>query len=264
MQKYKMSFILYSSAIGVFYGVTTASAVPFRNWVQDFMVESTAVVTQFVSSRDFEFKSGARIATGPIAFDSGELDPIAAFISGIQQDFQTSYDSIDATSDRSERGLGAFTSDSGSQSVALPLNEARQLDARSDHPIRFEIDRRHFPNAKYPKIKKSKHDPDKIADKDPDTLSTPDFPVLYVSAPVVEELIANIPKDIEGFSPPGITLPGDDTPFSTTKPPIPIVSPSFGAVQTIPEAATLTLLGLGVAGLSFIRRRPARGEFSRS
>ena len=253
MQKYKIALILYSSAIGVFYGVTTASAAPFRDWVQDFMAESTAVVKQFVTSRDFEFKSGAPVATGPTVFDSGTLDPIAAFISGIQQDFQTSYDSIDATSDRSERGLGAFTSDSGSQSVALPLNEARQLDARNDHPIRFEIDRRHFPNAKYPKIKKSKHDPDKIADKDPDTLSTPDFPVLYVSAPVVEE-----------FSPPGITLPGDDTPFSTAKPPIPIVSSSFGAVQTIPEAATLALLGLGVAGLSFIRRRPAKGELSRS
>lgn len=63
MQKYKIALILYSSAIGVFYGVTTASAAPFRDWVQDFMAESTAVVKQFVTSRDFEFKSGAPVAT---------------------------------------------------------------------------------------------------------------------------------------------------------------------------------------------------------
>ena len=146
----------------------------------------------------------------------------------------------------------------------MPLNEARQLDARNDHPIRFEIDGRHFPNAKYPKIKKSKHDPDKIADKDPDTLSTPDFPVLYVSAPDVDELIEDIPKELDRISSPGATLPVGDTPLSTPNVPNPIVSSSFGAVQTIPEAATLALLGLGVAGLSFIRRRPAKGELSRS
>ena len=258
MQKYKIALILYSSAIGVFYGVTTASAAPFRDWVQDFMAESTAVVKQFVTSRDFEFKSGAPVATGPTVFDSGTLDPIAAFISGIQQDFQTSNDSFDATGDRSVQGLGAFNS--GSKGFAVPLNEAKQLDARNDAPTRFGIDGKGFPDVNYPRRASPKYDPDKAA-KDPTTLSDP---VLYVSAPVVDELIEDIPKELDRISSPGTTLPVGNTPLSTSNAPNPIVGSSFGAVQTIPEAATLALLGLGVAGLSFIRRRPAKGELSRS
>ena len=253
MQKYKLALVLYSSAIGVFYGATAASAAPFRTWAHNFVAQKASAVTQLVSSsRDFELKSGASISAAPIIFDSGKLDPIIVQAQGNQRDNPTDNDFLDAASDLPEPSLGSFIFNSSDRNFASssPSNDGSASDARDGSPIRFVIPNGNvFPNND-PRHKKPKSDPDIIADNDPDTLSPPSPPVLHISDPFIEPIIGEIPKDL--LSPPG-ALPVGGAPFSP-----PNAGPSFGSVQTIPEAATLALLGLGVAGLGFIRHRPAK------
>ena len=255
MQKYKMALILYSSAIGVFYGVTTASAAPFRSWAHDFMVQSASAVTQFVSSsRDFDSKSGASIAAGPIVFNSGKLDPIAAFVNEIRRDYPTVAE-LDEASDGPEPGFGATTFNDDSPRSASPSNRTTSLDARNDPPVRFVVQDVNAPTAgrkpgnrdNLPRI-----DNDKDKDK------------VDAIGPVLDELIIASKEPKKDPTEPLKHGESDELPLIAANVPSSLTNPSFPTVQTIPEAATLALLGLGVAGLSFIRRRPENGELKLS
>lgn len=248
MQKYKLALILYSSAAGVFYGVTTASAAPFRDWVHDFVVEGATVVEQFVASnRDLDFKSGVSFPSESVIFTSGVVDPMEAFVQENQLDYQTDSTLLAAeisTRDGFGQSLGVIASNADNQSSASSLNQSVSPNEHNDNPGRFVYQGGGaFPGSGSPSTQQpidvaphifgDKDDSD--SQKYPDPFTWPVPPVLRI---------------------------GSDTPIDdVSDPSSPVtaspVTASFVAAQTIPEAATLALLGLGVAGLSFIRRRPS-------
>ena len=255
MQKYKLALILYSSAIGVFYGVTTASAAPLRNWAHDFVVKSATVVTQFVaSSRDFDFKSGVATPTEPVIFTRDVADPIAVFVREIQLSYQTGSALLaaqTATRDVLEQRLGEIGLNAGHPAFASSLPQPLALNVGNDNPGRFVYQEgRVFPGAGAP----SRPQPNRVEDRIAD---------LGVPPPSVEDNGIN-PPDISKYpdestwpASPILRLSSNTPTITDDSDPSKFVVSRLSAIQTIPEAATLALLGLGVAGLSFIRRRPA-------
>lgn len=249
MQKYKLALILYSGAVGVFYGATTASAAPFRSWVHDLVAQSTSAVTQFVASnRDFDFKSDVEILNTAPVIDSGMPDPIAVFVSGIQRDYPTAY-ALEPTDKEPGSDFSASTFNAYPQRFAssVPVHGETPLEARNDAPVRFVFQDVNAPTGVT-----------KPANRDNPPHNTDQAEGESVGN-AIDDLIADA-KEPNREDPQAISNPGIESPFDTAKLPSSTTGPSFAAVQTIPESATLALLGLGVAGLSFIRRRPARAK----
>ena len=197
--------------------------------------------------------------SSPMIQFTGMLDPLEALAQG-KSDFHAGNDfatSPNSARELTDQNLDAYPFAAGTQLVAFsaPSHSAEPADARND--LRENIafpDGNNFPRV-YPGHRPKPKNPNNLPADDPNEASLPDDPEHLPIGPAISpDLIAELPPNKKEDN-----LCGNVNALSAAECGIPtetIGIPILRA-QTIPEAATLALLGLGIAGLSFVRRRPA-------